>query len=256
MTTLIGIFMTAFFRPLRSTLKQIPGVVWTVRRLRLLLFAHERNIFRLKNDPQSGLLQHSPKTRVNRYPNLFNFVAKELQQKPSPHILSFGCSTGEEVYSLLEYMQDANITGIDINPNNIKKCQKRLAEEPVPNIRFRCAGSAIEEPRHQYDAIFCLAVARHGVLKAKRPDSCEKWLPFSKFEAMLRDLDRVLKPGGMLVVWNSHFRFKDSAIADRFEPVFQSEHPVPALFYGPDNKRIDGCIYQDAIFRKSSEPMD
>lgn len=247
--------MLAFFQTLRALAKQIPGAVPVVRFLRRLMVPHERHLHRLKNDEKSGLLQHSTLTIRNRYPTLFRFVASDLEDVQTPRILSFGCSTGEEVFTLVEYLPHGSITGIDINPNSIKKCRSSLAEEPRSNVSFKCAGSVRDELDEYYDAIFCLAVTRHPDLAAERPDSCEEFLPFEKFDALMSDLCRILKPGGLLVVWNSHFRFGDCDAAHWFRTVYHNSVPIQNLLYGPDNRRIDGAAYTEAIFRKSHPKM-
>jgi SAM-dependent methyltransferase len=231
--------------------KRVPGAIPAVRLLRRLVVPHHRNMYRLERDENSGLLQHSARTAFNRYPTLFQFVADDLRDEAEPRILSFGCSTGEEVFSLAQYLPNAAITGIDINPSNIAKARNQLAQAPNPKLSFRCAGSVDGEAAGSYDAIFCMAVTRHPVLASDRPESCADYLPFSQFDDLMRDFDRTLKPGGLLVVWNSHYRFADSAVASGFTAVCHNSIPPQDLFYGPDNRRIDGeSEYTEAIFRK------
>jgi hypothetical protein len=64
-------------------------------------------------------------TASNRYPLLFQACADYLASVKSPRILSFGCSTGEEVFSIGEYIPDAKIMGIDINRWCLKQCQNK-----------------------------------------------------------------------------------------------------------------------------------
>ncbi len=242
--------MAAASQSLRALVKQIPGAIPAVRLLRRLTVPHERYIYRLKNDEQSGLLQHSPMTIRNRYPTLFQFVANDLENIPAPKVLSFGCSTGEEVFTLVDYVPHGTITGIDINPYSIKKCRKDLTAEPKSNVSFKCTGSVQDELDEYYDAIFCLAVTRHPDLVAERPDSCEQSLPFEKFDTLMRGFCRILKPGGLLVIWNSQFRFSDCGVAQAFKTVCRNSMPPQDLLYGSDNRRIDGTVYDEAIFRK------
>lgn len=57
-----------------------------------------------------NLHQTTPLTKHNRYPKVFKAVSEILAGTKEPTILSFGCSTGEEVFSLREYFPDALIS--------------------------------------------------------------------------------------------------------------------------------------------------
>lgn len=239
----------------RERLKRIPFAIPIVRRMRICVSARERSVNRLINAPNSGLLQPSPETLPNRYPLFFQFVAHQLRNYAQPKILSYGCSTGEEVFSLHEYVSHAVIKGVDINPYNILRCQKRLAARPVATISFTSAASPADEPDESYNAIFCMAVTRHGQLEAKRPERCDVVLPFSKFEALATDLARCLRPGGFLIIANSHFNLLDTSVCDQFEVMISKQltNPQTLLNYGPDNRRNDNSAYADAVYRKRGD---
>jgi len=69
--------------------------------------------------------QLSTFTFENRYPWVFEMVSQLLSDLSAPKILSFGCSTGEEVASLHQYFKQATIIGVDINPWCIHQCRKK-----------------------------------------------------------------------------------------------------------------------------------
>ena len=59
--------------------------------------------------------QTTPLTFPNRFPEVFSECARYFGDRTNLRILSFGCSTGEEVLTLREYFPTAEIVGADIN---------------------------------------------------------------------------------------------------------------------------------------------
>ena len=121
-----------------------------------------RHVQRLNAHPSKESFQPFNTTKADRYPRIFGFVQRALGADSPLNILSFGCSTGEEVFSLRRYFPRAAIKGVDINPGNIAVCRKRLARAGDASISFGVAASTAGEPVAAYDAIFCMAVLRHG----------------------------------------------------------------------------------------------
>ena len=80
-----------------------------------------------------GQFQPYRYTLPDRYPWLFQFAARELADRPDLRILSFGCSRGEEVFSLRRYFPTASIKGIDARPRNIARAvrseERRVGKE-------------------------------------------------------------------------------------------------------------------------------
>jgi 2-polyprenyl-3-methyl-5-hydroxy-6-metoxy-1,4-benzoquinol methylase len=103
-----------------------------------------------------GLFQPVNDTRANRYPRIFKFVQSQLGAENEVRILSFGCSTGEEVFSLRRYFPRAAIKGIDVNALNIAACRRRQHRERVAGLSFVTNASTAGEPAGIYDAIFCM----------------------------------------------------------------------------------------------------
>jgi SAM-dependent methyltransferase len=195
-------------------------------------------------------MQPATVTSANRHPELFDRVVDLLADHPRPAILSFGCSTGEEVITLARRFPTATLRGIDINPACIRTARQRLANTPDPRIDFVCASSAEGELPDRYDAIFALSVLRHGRLDAERPDDCSAILPFDRFARAVAALDGCLKPGGLLVIWGSHFRFADLPLAAGYSTL-HSQPLRPAMpLYGADNGRIAQPGSEAVIMRK------
>lgn len=201
-----------------------------------------------------GTFQPFNETKPNRYPKIFAFVQQTLGAENAVRILSFGCSTGEEVFSLRSYFPHASIKGIDINAGNIAVCRRRIAKTPDAAISFEVAASTAAEPAGAYDAIFCMAVLRHGDLALPGVTRCDHLIPFAEFAQAIADLNRCLKPGGLLIVRHSNFRLCDAPAGAAFETVLRVEFPAkakPTPLFGPDDTLLPDMNYPDTVFRKT-----
>jgi 2-polyprenyl-3-methyl-5-hydroxy-6-metoxy-1,4-benzoquinol methylase len=196
----------------------------------------------------AGLFQPFAATRADRYPVIFRFVRDRLGDRHGLRLLSFGCATGEEVFTLRQYFPAARIKGIDIDPRNIAEAARRRAASGDAAIAFEVADSAASEPTDAYDAVFCMAVLRHAALATA--ERCDPILRFADFERAVGDLARCLKPGGLLALRYSNFRFADAAASEAFETVLRiAPNPPPPLF-GRDNRRRHGLTDDEVVFRK------
>lgn len=169
--------------------------------------------------------QHQPSTFTlpDRYPDLFGYLRQHLSHCPRPRLLSFGCSTGEEVATLGTYLPQANIMGADINHWCLGQARRRWSGQL--QYDFVHSRSAAFEHATDFDAICCLAVFQHPHNRHDLARTSSAY-PFAQFEAQLRRLDQKLKPGGLLLIDHCDFNFLDVA------PVLRTGYrPAP----WPDN---------------------
>jgi SAM-dependent methyltransferase len=204
--------------------------------------------------PVPGRFQPYNHTLPDRYPWLFRFAAERLGHRQGLRILSFGCSLGEEVFSLRNYFPTADIKGIDIDPRNIHRCQARARAENSAGIAFATAATTQGEPAASYDAIFCLAVLCLADLTTSGAQRCDPLLRFDDFECMVADFARCLKPGGLLLLHTTNFRFCDTATARNFETVYEVDPAqlAPDVLFDHNNRLMKDVRYCAVAFSKRS----
>lgn len=121
---------------LKAGLKKIPGLTGAARLLKFLASPQHRSIMRLQRDKPEGLFQPYGETSFDRYPHIFAFVQERLSAVAAPH--------------------------------NIAVCRRKRARSRDASIRFELAEILGVEPEAHYDAVFCMAVLRHGELGTTR----------------------------------------------------------------------------------------
>jgi SAM-dependent methyltransferase len=202
--------------------------------------------------PLPGRFQAYSHTLPDRYPWLFEFARGQVPDSAATRLLSFGCSRGDEVFSLRKYFPAAAIKGIDIDPHNVAVCKARLASSGSQAVSFGVAATTNGEMNDYYDAIFCLAVLCLGDLTASGAQRSDPHLHFEDFDRVVSDFARCLKPGGLLLLHVTNFRFCDSSIAGQFDTVLEADaaNMTAGLLFDRENKLLKGERYYPVAFRK------
>ena len=229
-------------------LMRLPQALW-----RWLTSPAYRSYARLRWHRPPALFQLSSTTREDRYPGLFQFAQNEMGKHSPVRILSFGCSTGEEVFTLRRYFPQASLRGLDINAASIARAQQRLRHNSDSSMAFERAGSTSREPSHACDAIFCLAVFREGALADPRFERCDSLITFQRFSAAVDDIARCLKPGGLLFLAHVNFRFADTAAARQFDLVHRMDFAganAGSPLFDASNRRTSEVNGEALVFRK------
>jgi SAM-dependent methyltransferase len=164
--------------------------------------------------------QISHYTKLDRYPILFKFVSSTLKKKAN--ILSFGCSRGDEVATLSGiYFDQSTIVGVDIVPAMIKKAKRRVSSCGVKRsntIRLMLYEKFNNREFTSFDCIFAMSVFCRWP-DTENQSNISNIYDFSQFERMIKKLDRTLRPGGYLIIFNSNYYFEDTSIAHHYLPI-------------------------------------
>lgn len=236
---------------LRGGIRIFDACVSFVRTIKgLLTDKNARAIFYMKTFDAGRTHQTTEATCFNRYPGIFFGCKGYFGEKEDIRILSFGCSTGEEVVTLQQYFPQAEIIGAEINRNSLRICRQRKLGE-----RIHFVDSLPEEISKYapYDAIFCMAVFQRtpGVIAEKNIRDLKKIYPFEKFEEKIVELDSYLNEQGLMVVHMSAYDFTDTKVAGRYKPYgdFNQDHYGPYVF-GRDSRKKEKLSRRHSIYIK------
>jgi SAM-dependent methyltransferase len=221
--------------PVKPLLRSVPGFRPASLAVRYAIDGAFRAECHLRLFRAQALFQVTGHSKPNRYPALFSCLADQLRNHAAPRILSFGCSTGEEIESLRAVLPKATLVGIDINRRSIAIARRRLN---APNVTLLVAGEIGMAGNPPFDAILCMAVLQRSELNQKPPENCSAFLTFSKFEAVIADCDRCLKPGGLLALHHTTFRFADTAASRDYVPILQADPLLPKRVKYDRNNRL------------------
>lgn len=180
-------------------------------------------------------IQVDTHTELNRYPYLFRRISEYYSVIPRYRplrILSFGCSTGEEILTLRKHFPSANLFGCDINESVLNVAATKCADAQI----FLSTPDNIKA-HGPFDVILCLSVlCIHGTGSAQ----LLKEFPFNRFEDIFSDLTSNLLPGGLIAVVNSNYFVSDTKAARELTAI-----PTPgvpensyAALYNKDNVNV------------------
>jgi SAM-dependent methyltransferase len=187
--------------------------------------------------------QTAPFTWLERYPDLFDLTAKLAPD--ATRIMSFGCSTGEELISLRMRFADAEIVGAEINARSRAIARAKVAGDAHVTV------VAPQDVEGLFDLVFALSVLQRdprGIAALVEAKHLAARYPFARFDDGVRSLVARLRPGGLLCVTNALYRVEDSSIAAELEPIAGSPL-VNRVLLGPDGHRLEAPIAR-TIFRK------
>lgn len=150
------------------------------------------------------LHQPSHTTWRDRHPDIFARAAAIIGKGPA-HLLSFGCSSGEECYTLREYIPHATVVGADISLPLIEQNRERNRDPAVTFVHSQFSNLKRYAP---YDMIFAINVLVRDVIS---PFDYPLYV-FDYFEEQLLEFDRLLRVGGHLVLVHTQHDARQSSL--------------------------------------------
>lgn len=193
-------------------------VLWNAANImkRVYVDGDFRSILLLQLLNSKNVHQTTSLTSMDRYPKIFSTCRDYFVGKQDLKILSYGCSTGEEVLTLRQYFPTAQIIGIEINKRSLAICRKLSIDEKI--TFFYSTLTEIQKHGH-FDAIFCMAVLQREPhhIAAKGISSLKKIYPFEKFERKILELDELINPQGVLVIHFTQYSLCDTSVASKYK---------------------------------------
>lgn len=233
---------------------------WLTRQLkglslnsRLIVFATRRLAY-LNTALRSGVsaadihqVEHT--TKRDRYPDVFEAARSYFEStgKQPSKILSFGCSTGDECFTLRTYFADSFIVGADINKVSLSIAESQRSDK---NIKFVASTASNLAELGPFDAIFAMSVlCRWPETKFLRDSSAI--YPFDKFSKTIALLDSCLSPEGLFVIVNANYRFNDAICGYTIVRISDRNDWIPK--FDTNNKRIEKSENAEGefIFKKN-----
>ncbi|KAF0174916.1 MAG: hypothetical protein FD160_3254 [Caulobacteraceae bacterium] len=157
-------------------------------------------------------LQSNNKTYLGRHWTEHSVLRRYFAGDRNLSILSFGCSTGEELLSLRTLFPSAQLFGCDVDWVNLQAARALLGGDAdifeADERELRARGPV--------DIIVCNSV----LLTPSRTDSgSRKAIEPSLWSDTVALLDSLLKPGGVLQIINSNIPFRYHSAAKLYSPL-------------------------------------
>lgn len=214
--------------------------------------APDRSEGNVEKSIEQKKIQYSNSTRHDRYPQVFRVVSKvcEAVDLNKPRILSFGCSTGEEVDTLANiYFRDSEILGVDVVESVVEKARDKFGSNR--RVRFELSEQEALLKGPPFSVIFAMSVLCHWP-KTRKMTDISRLFPFEVFEGHVTLLDQLLAPGGVLVIYNANYSFLHTKTSQSYDLVLYPHIRTNGFVrqFRPDGSFADGPKSTDCIYRK------
>lgn len=135
-----------------------------------------------------------------------------LDVPPSASVVDLGCGTGNLTLALLEHLDSqGRIVAVDLSPNMIDVAKRKVSDD---RVRWAVA-DAVSMPvgDASADHVICFSA----------------WPHFPEPEPVVKEILRVLKPGGMFTIWHAISKEAVNAIHRDASPAVETDLLAPAV---------------------------
>lgn len=173
-------------------------------------------VARQQNSNDSATHQVSVTSFDERYTAIFTALDRALNM-PAPKVLSFGCSDGFEPNDLAtRHFHHGHIVGCDIDEEALRIAQ--ICNLYPARVTITAANRESLKAFQPFDAVTAMAVL------CRWPDTREMedisaFYPFDKFDEAISYLVSLLRPGGLLCVYNANYLVRETSSMEYLEEV-------------------------------------
>lgn len=175
---------------------------------RLYKFTQSDSAYQAHYDKHQGLYYDGPGaqavgedvTESSRFRGVYEFLHRELENKPRKRVLDYGCAHGHYTIPLAKEFIGHDFHGVDISERAVEAAQGWAEKDHVKNVKFKVgsedylAGRSEMDDEKKYDVILAAEVLEH----------VRDWRLF------LEMLASCLKPGGALIITTPSGRWEHS----------------------------------------------
>jgi hypothetical protein len=197
-------------------------------------------------------MQISRCTKPNRYPRIFQICAELVRTAgfAHPRVLSYGCSTGEEVHTLAtKHFPDGEIIGLDVSAEAINQARETYFN--LPSVRFDISDESVLRRIGPFSIVFAMSVLCRWP-ESRSLDNIKDMFPFSLFDRQVQLLDSVVQDGGFLVIYNASYGFLQTKVSLNYDVVLHPGIKDSGFVkrFQKDGKVVTGPPPSDCIYRK------
>ncbi len=126
-------------------------------------------------------------------------IQKKVRETNAMRILELGSGQGFNSIFLAEQNPHAEVIGVDLTPSNIAQSKRQAKYKEVENVRFKeCNFEQLHFADNSFDLVFAIESLSHS----------------QHIEHALSEAQRVLKPGGQLIVFDGFLQQPIEVITD------------------------------------------
>lgn len=188
-----------------------------------------------------------------RYPSIFTALANQIDQV-APKILSFGCSDGFETNDLAsKHFHHSPIIGCDIDDDAIRIATK---QNRFPSrVKFIKSSREELESHAPFDAIVSMAVLCRWP-DTQKLENIKDCYGFDKFVESIELLVSLLRPGGVLCIYNANYLVSDTPCMEKLEAI-EDANLIPrsqqVKLFKPSGEPYEEQQVRGVLFRKRAD---